>query len=187
VAADVSRGLFRPCVAGAAAWLVATACVAAGKPVSTDQTITERCDELGKAILDGHIDRAVTLTFPALVALAGRDRIVEAMQAAARGTAEFKTLSITCQIPSQHSSAGGFDLALVPTLATVTTPRGPLFQPQHYLAISADRGRNWTFLLLAPGATPGSLRKLLPDGIGDIALPAAQKPFALRADPASAP
>ena len=174
------------CIAGAAACFVAAACAAPIKPVSTDQAITERCDELGKAILDGHTDRAVALTFPTLVNLAGRDRIVEAMQASARGTAEFKTLAITCQAPTQHSSAGGLDLALVPTLATVSTPQGLLFQPQHDLAISADHGRSWTFLLLAPGATPDTLRRLLPGGIGDMALPAAQQPFALRANPASA-
>jgi hypothetical protein len=170
---------------GLAAWLAASGCAAIGNAVSTDDHITRLCQDLGAAIFDGRLDRAIELTFPRLVALAGREQILASLRASAEGSAEFKTQAIACEPPTQHSTAGGLDFALVPTLARARTPDGLVFLPQHYLAISPDHGRSWTFLLLGPGVTIEKLRPLLPEGIGDMTVPAAQQAFAIPTRPAA--
>ena len=176
---------------GLAAWLVASACPAApGRPVSTDDKITRLCTDLGTATFGGHPERAVELTFARLAELAGRDQMLAALKASAAGSDDFRTLGIACEQPTQHSSAGGLDFALVPTLARVRTKDGLVYMPQHYLAISSDHGGNWTFLFLSPGVTVDKLRPLLPDGLGDMSLPKAQQPLIIPARPtpaASAP
>jgi hypothetical protein len=188
VAGEVRRRALRRAGLGLAASLVAGSCAAVGNPVSTDDRITGLCQDLGAAIFGGRLDRALELTFPRLVALAGRDQVAASLRASAEGSAAFKTEAIACEPPTQHSTAGGLDFALVPTLARARTPDGLVYLPQHYLAISSDRGRAWTFLLLGPGVTIEKLRPLLPDGIGDMTLPVAQQPFAIPVRPsASAP
>ena len=66
-----------------------------------------------------------------------------------------------------------------------TTPGGTLLVPSHYLAVSSDAGESWTFVYLNPDATPEQLKRVFPDGLGDLHLPAAQKPILLPS--ASAP
>ena len=190
MAGEVSRRALRSWAVGVAAALAAGSSAAVGgAPLSSDDRITGLCQDLGAAILEGRLDRAIELTFPRLVALAGRDQIRASLQASADGTPEFKTLAIACQPPTQHSAAGDLEFALVPTLARARTPDGTIYLPQHYLAISPDHGRSWTFLFLSPGVTVQKLRPLLPDGIGDMTLPAAQQPFRMPGPmtPASAP
>ena len=183
----MSGGL-RPWLAAACVALCTGTAVAAtaARAVSTDDRIRRLCTDLGTATFGGHPERAVELTFPRLVELAGRDNVLASLKAAAAGSAELKTLGVACEQPTQHSSAGGLDFALVPTLARARTPEGLVYLPQHYLAISPDRGATWSFLFLSPGVTLEKLQPLLPDGIGDMHLPAAQKPFAIPTRPPAA-
>ncbi|MEP6505706.1 MAG: hypothetical protein ABJD97_20400 [Betaproteobacteria bacterium] len=187
MAVEVRGRALRSLGLGLAAWLVAGACSAAtARPVSTDDKIARLCTDLGTATFGGHLDRAVELTFPRLVQLAGRDQVLASLEASAQGSDDFRTLGISCEQPTQHSAAGGLDFALVPTLARSRTKDGLVYMPQHYLAISPDHGATWTFLFLSPGVTVDKLRPLLPDGIGDMRLPTAQQPLLIPTRPASA-
>jgi hypothetical protein len=161
-----------------------------GDDLSIDDRITRLCNELNQATFDGHPERALALTYPKLVAAAGKDNVLAALKASAAGNPDFQPLDIRCQPPAQHSSAAGLDFALVPMMTRARVADGTLLSPGHYLAISENAGASWTFLYLKAGVTIDKLKFLFPDGIGDMPLPAEQKPIFIPSHPdaaASAP
>jgi hypothetical protein len=188
VAAGVSARRVRALVAAA----LAASCAAAGaaqptlKSLPNADRIVNACNELAKAVLDGNIDRGIALTYPRLVELVGRERLAAAMKAASAGSPQFTALGARCEAPAQYASASGLRIALVPAMTRARVPEGTLLVPNHYLAVSSDNGETWTFLFLNPGATPEQLQQFFPDGIGDLHLPAAQKPILLPSASASA-
>ena len=161
-----------------------------GDDLSTDDRIFRLCNELNQATFDGHPERALALTYPKLVAVAGRDNVLAALKASAAGGPDFQPLGIRCEPPAQHSSAAGLDFALVPMMTRARVADGTLLSPGHYLVISDNAGASWTFLYLKAGVTIDKLKFLFPDGIGAMPLPADQKPIFIPSRPdaaASAP
>jgi hypothetical protein len=157
VAVEVSGRLLGRGLVVVAAALAAASSVAAGigKPVSADDKIAALCTDLNTSIFSSRFDRAIELTFPGLVTLVGRDRILASLKAAAEGTPEFRTLAIACETPTQHSTAGGLAFALVPTLAQARTPDGMVYLPQ----LSPQRKSPREEGFLTSGQRDGSRRR----------------------------
>jgi hypothetical protein len=92
-----------------------------------------------------------------------------------------------CSAPTQHSTAGGLDFALVPIVTRARVGTRLLDSPGHDLAISDDHGTHWTFLYLKSGITEQALRSMIPDGLGGLTLPTAPTIVAPATTASSAP
>jgi hypothetical protein len=145
-------------------------CAEAG---SDDALIQSLCNEMNAKTLSGNVDRVIELTNPKIVDIVGVQQMREVLKEAVAGNAGVKFLDIHCAPPTQHSSAGGWKFALVPTVAKIVVKGKLVTQAGNNLATSPVSRTNWTFISLN-GATPESIRQIFPAGIGNIAIPRAQ-------------
>jgi len=140
---------------------------------SDDALIQRLCNEMNAKTLSGNVDRAIELTNPKIVDIVGVQKMRELLKTAVAGNAAVKIQEIHCAPPTQHSSAGGWKFALVPTVTKVVIQGKLATQAGNNLATSPVSRTNWTFVSL-DGATPESIKQIFPAGIGNITFPRAQ-------------
>ena len=145
-------------------------CAEAG---SDDALIQRLCNEMNVKTLAGDVDRTIELTNPKIVEIVGAEKMRELLTLAAAGNSAIQIKDIHCARPTQHSSAGGWKFALVPTVTKLVIQGKPTTQAGNNLATSPVSRTNWTFVSL-DGATPESIKEIFPAGIGNITFPRAK-------------
>lgn len=84
-------------------------------------------------------------------------------------------LELTLGSPSSPQPVGPWLVAVVPITAVVHSAYVDLIQDTHALALSADRGKRWSFVLLY-GLTQPELNAWFPEFRGRVRVPVTAKP-----------
>ena len=149
----------------------------------TDQ-IRKLAAENSAALTSGNYARLVDLTYPKVVEMiGGRDKMIETLR---RGTEDMKAhgsaiLGAEVSEPKEVVTAGDKQFAIVPMTTRVQVPDGILRSKGFLIAVSADRGKTWTFIdgagfVREPGKEREKLAQVLPDFPAQLSLPAREQP-----------
>jgi hypothetical protein len=126
--------------------------------------------------MEGNYERLADFTYPKIVEMmGGREKMAEYVR---KGMAEvksqgFETLSYSpAAAPTQVLREGGQFYAILPAKLRMRTPSGVNFISESFMiAVSADDGKNWTFVSGAT-ADAAKLKLLMPEVADKLKLPA---------------
>jgi hypothetical protein len=149
-----------------------------GSTVENFPSLAAQAKEVNDAFGRKDFARVADMTYPRLVEnLGGRDRMVfsitkEMKQMEAEGVV---FLSSSAGAPTQVIHLEGTIYAVLPTILKVKAQDGIFQSDGSMIAISSDRGANWTFID-AGGKDQKQLKSLLPAAADKLNLPPEKPP-----------
>ena len=134
-----------------------------------------QAEESSRAFMEGNYERLADFTHPKVVELmGGREKMAAAVRKGMAGVKSqgFETLSYApAAEPTQVLREGRETYAILPTKLRMRTPGAVIYVSESFMiAVSADDGKNWTFV---SGATADAarLKLLMPEVADKLKLP----------------
>ncbi|MBI3714822.1 MAG: hypothetical protein HY255_02375 [Betaproteobacteria bacterium] len=152
---------------------------------SAGKSSVELCNEMNAATFSGNAERTVELTYPKLIEMVGRERMIGMIRQAALPQPGFQVTKIECMIATQRTTAGNLRFEYLPSMTFGKVKGGIMKLAGAHLAISSDEGKTWIFLSLKRGKGLDELKAFFPDGLGGITPPEKQAPIMIPSDEAT--
>ena len=148
-----------------------------------NQKLKQQAQELTDAMVNGNYARAVDLTYPKLVRLiGGRTQLIAVLEKemAEMNSDQFRLSSITVGEPHGVIQVSRQHYAIVPTTMRFKVREGTLVGEAFMIGISADGGKNWTFLDSAKASNKDQLRTLIGPAADKLQMPEQKRPVLYR-------
>lgn len=156
--------------------LVVSSGLVTAQPTRSERVV-QALDEMLRAMLARNYSRAVELTHPKVIqSLGGREKAIAAFQSGANSIhSETGLTPISSKVGSPLGfSVGGSDLfTIVPVTDRFRSPQGTVVAKTHYIGVSPDSGRTWSFVsvLAFQGDNAPRLREFFPNWPSELILP----------------
>lgn len=147
------------------------------------ERLKQQAQELSDAMVNGNYARAADLTYPKLVRLiGGRTQFIAAVEKemAEIKSDQFRLSSITVGEPQDIIHVQRQHYAIVPTTMRFKVREGTLVGEAYMIGISADGGKNWTFIDSAKSSNKDQLRTLVGPAADKLKLPEEKRPVLYR-------
>ena len=144
---------------------------------TTNENLNSQLNEMKTSFLSGEYSGIVKYTFPKVVEMMGGN---EAMLSTTQATMDkmkaagytFEDISFTS--PSEFVEQNGFSQCTLNQVLIMTTPDGKIESTTTMLAVSGDKGKNWTFLD-ASGVPSDLIPTIFPDLHPDLIISPAER------------
>lgn len=147
------------------------------------EKLKQQAQELSDAMVNGNYARAADLTFPKLVRLiGGRTQFIAVLEKemAEIKSDRFRLSSISVGEPHDVIHVNRQHFAIVPTTMRFKVPEGTLVGEAYMIGISADGGKNWTFIDSAKSGNKDQFRTLVGPAADQLKLPEEKRPVLYR-------
>ncbi|WP_010585764.1 hypothetical protein [Schlesneria paludicola] len=167
----------RTSILGFLAIMSACSIVQAADDASIKKLVKANVEELNAALLKEDFAKAVSLTYPKLVKMAGGTKsLIESMES---GTKSMNAMGISISSVVTNEPSGllksGNDLyTVVPFTLKMTVPNGTMRVKSFVIGVSSDQAKTWTFV--NGDIEDEALKQVLPDLPKELKLPPKQKP-----------
>ncbi len=141
------------------------------------ERVVQQLDEMLRAMLAHDYARAVDLTHTKVVQyLGGREKAMAAFQSGANSIHSESGITPISSKPESPLGlwVGGSDLfTIVPVTDRFRMSRGRVVSKTHYIAVSSDSGKTWSFasILAFQGENGPRLKEFFPNWPSDLVLP----------------
>ena len=141
--------------------------------------LTTQANTVAMAVVKGDYSTVIDYMYPKVVMMGGGK--AKMLQLMTTGMGQMKAqgmsfLNASVGTPGKFYKAGTEIHCLVPEIVNMKTPGGTFAMHSNLLAISKDKGKNWTFIDLNKN-TIAQLPKLLPHFNKDLKIPAPTMPM----------
>jgi hypothetical protein len=139
----------------------------------------DKAKEVCKLLLDRKYKEFVELTHPRVVKeLGGPEKMVETLNATTKQLKElgYELEAVTPGDPTASAAAGDERYVVVPYSIKMKAPAGKMTIKSFLLAISADKGKTWTFADGAGLRNDEMRKKMLPNLPASLKLPEVERP-----------
>lgn len=147
-----------------------------------DTAIVKRqANGVAKALMNSDFKRVIAGTYPKAVDIAGgKEKLLSMMTAgmSQMRSQGFSFQKVTIGSPGKFYKAGTEIHCLLPETIVMKTSRGLMAAKSNLLAISNDKGKNWTFIDLNERAI-SSIKTLFPNFNKNLVIPAPTLPVML--------
>lgn len=135
--------------------------------------LQKQANTVAQAVVNGNYDLVIDHMYPKVIQMGGGK--AKLLQMMTTGITQMKTQGISLinasvGTPGKFYKAGAEIHCLVPEIVNMKTPGGTYAMHSNVLAISKDKGKNWTFLDLNKN-TIAAIPKILPNFNKDMKLP----------------
>ena len=150
------------------------------QPQVNTEKLKQQAQELSDAVVNGDYPRAVDLTYPKLVRLmGGRAQFIAYYEKSMKElqSDRFRLYEIIVGEPRDILKIGPEYYAIVPSKMKMKVAEGTLVGDAFMIGISADGGKNWTFVD-SPSATDKTKSAILfgPAAAGKLQIPESKRP-----------
>jgi hypothetical protein len=137
-----------------------------------------QADEIGKALSNEDYETVVKYTYPLVVEkLGGRQKMIDVLKTGMGGMKAqgIRVESVTIEAPKDIVAGGSNLFAILPQHLVMSRPGGKITSDTYLVAVSSDKGKNWTFIDGA-NLSKEKINTILPDFPASLKLPEVRKP-----------
>lgn len=142
------------------------------------KAVTEQAETMGKFFLTGDYPKFVLYNNPAIIdMMGGKEKMAEILEDQISGMKEDSVYisGISFGKPAQFCTVNNLVQCTVEQILELKVPAGKMISKTTLIAVSADKGKNWTFADVA-GKKPELIKKILPSVCSSIVIPKKPQP-----------